>query len=193
MKILFNHKEGIVSESGNCLLEVESYREDESARYMFENGWIPLQDKWYQCQSARLKLSDISSRRKKDLSKIDIKESGDCKSIIEKAKEFGKFNEDWLNSYSLISNYTFYMDDAAFGIVNFYDNQIFYSTFVWDKSKNNHSYGTLAFYHLIDKFKKDYEYLYLAEYYEEYSYKQNLQGFEYWNGANWISNFKYKL
>jgi len=192
MRLIFNHAEGKFSKSGNCLLEVECYREQETAKYMFENGWLPFKDdKWYQCQSSRLKLSPISTRRKKELSKINFSLVGDSQDLINRSKRFGCFNESWLNFYSSLPNYTFYMDDAAVGIVNFYDDQIFYTTFVWDKNKNINSYGTLSYYHLIDKFKSDYEYMYISEFYEDFSYKQNLQGFEFWNGVSWKSDTLY--
>ena len=77
------------------------------------------------------------------------------------------------------------MDDAAFGIVNFFEDQIFYTTLAWDKNKKENSYGTLSYYHLIEKFRKDYEYMYISEYYEPFSYKKNLQGFQFWNGKIW--------
>lgn len=192
MRLIFNHAEGTFSKSGSCLLEVECYREQETTKYMFENGWLPFKDnKWYQCQSSRLKLSPISSRRKKELSKIDFSFVGDSKDLIDRSKSFGCFNEDWLRFYSTIPNYTFYMDDAAMGIVNFYDDQIFYTTFVWDKDKNLNSYGTLSYYHLIEKFRNEYEYMYISEFYEDFSYKQNLQGFEFWDGLAWRQEKKY--
>jgi len=160
MKLIFNHKEGLFSQSGSCLLEVECYRDTETIEYMFENSWLPFKDnKWYQCKSSRLLLSPISSRRKKELSKIKFSTDGDKKSLIEKSKVFGCFNEEWLNFYFSLPNYTFFMDDAAMGIVNFYEDQIFYTTFVWDKTKNQNSYGTLSYYHLVEKFKNNYKYI----------------------------------
>jgi hypothetical protein len=192
MKLIFNHTEGIFSKSGSCLLEVECYREQETAKYMFENGWLPFkEDKWYQCQSSRLLLSPISSRRKRELSKIKFSPTGDSINLIDRAKIFNCFNEEWLEFYSSLPNYTFYIDDAAMGIVNFYEDQIFYTSFVWDKNKKENSYGTLSYYHLVEKFRNDYEYMYISEFYEKFSYKQNLSGFEFWNGLEWKKEKKY--
>jgi len=186
MKIIFNHNEGLFSESGNCLLEVECFKEEETTKYMFENGWLPFKDnKWYQCRSSRLKLFDITPKRKKELSKINFLSSGNKRNLIDRAKSFGCFREDWLEFFLSLPNYTFYMDNAAMGVVNFFDNQIFYTTFVWDKNKDANSYGTLSYYHLIEKFKGDYEYMYISEFYQQFSYKQNLQGFEFWDGSVW--------
>lgn len=192
MKLSFNHAEGVFSKSGNCLLEVDCIREHETTKYMFENGWLPFKDdKWYQCQSSRLKLSRITSQRRKELSKIDFSFSIDKKDLIDRSRIFGCFKEEWLEFYLSLPNYTFYMDDAAMGVVNFFDDQIFYTTFVWDKNKDANSYGTLSYYHLIEKFKNDYEYVYISEFYEDFSYKQNLQGFEFWNGSEWKREKKY--
>lgn len=191
MKLIFNHSEGLFTESGCSLLEVECLKEDESIKYMFENGWLPFKDnKWYQSRSSRLKLSPISNRRKKELSKINFSTKGNYEEIILKAKPFGCFNEDWLKFYNSIPNYTFFMDDVAFGIVNYYDEQLFYTSFVWDKNQNKNSYGTLSYYHLIEKFRNEYEYIYISEFYEKFNYKQTLQGFQYWDGQFWHFNEK---
>ncbi|MEY4343279.1 MAG: hypothetical protein RL736_1077 [Pseudomonadota bacterium] len=58
---------------------------------------------------------------------------------------------------------------------------------LWDESNKDHSYGTLSFYYLIDKFYNEgHKYLYTSEYYPLFSYKENLQGFEWWNGEQWV-------
>ena len=55
----------------------------------------------------------------------------------------------------------------------------------YNNVKNKNSYGTLSFYYLIEKYKEKYKYLYIADYFDCFSYKKNLQGFEYWNGEKW--------
>ena len=65
------------------------------------------------------------------------------------------------------------------------------TSFVWDKNKKENSYGTLSYYHLVEKFRNDYEYMYISEFYEKFSYKQNLSGFEFWNGLEWEKEKKY--
>ena len=185
MKIRFNHEGGIYA-NNQCLLEVEAEVEEESASFMFENGWLPFQSSWYQSRSSRLRLGDISSRRKRELSKISFSEVGDTRELMNRSSEFGCFKEDWVLHYLSLPCYVFYMDDAAFGVVNFVEDQIFYTSLVWDKRKNENSYGTLSYYHLIEKFKDTHRFLYISEYYEKFSYKSTLPGFEYWNGARWV-------
>jgi hypothetical protein len=186
MKIIFNHDVGVLSGNDNCLLEVECYREHESIKFMFENGWLPYKnDIWYQCRSSRLKLTEISTRRKKELSKINVSTKGNLQKIIENSKPFGCFNEELLKFYLSLPNYTFFMDDVAVGVVNFFDSEIFFSSFVWDKNYKKNSYGTLSYYYLIDMFKKTYNYIYISEFYPKYEYKKKLPGFQYWNGKTW--------
>lgn len=184
MKIKFNHSGGIFSNE-QCLMEVEAKREGESVKFMFENGWLPFDDTWYQCKSSRLKLGQISSRRKRELSKISFTETGDLIELMNRARKFGCFVEDWVLHFSKEPNYTFFMDDAAAGIVNFFEDQIFYTSLIWDKDKCDHSYGTLSYYHLIDKFWSTHEYMYISEYYLQFKYKQNLPGFQFWRGVEW--------
>ena len=106
MKLSFNHAEGVFSKSGNCLLEVDCIREHETTKYMFENGWLPFKDdKWYQCQSSRLKLSRITSQRRKELSKIDFSFSIDKKDLIDRSRIFGCFKEEWFE-YCCKKTYT---------------------------------------------------------------------------------------
>ena len=185
MKIRFNHEGGVYA-NNQCLLEVEADTEGETAAFMFKNGWLPFRGSWYQCRSSRLELGSISNRRKRELSKITFSESGDTNRLLRQSSEFGCFKEDWVLHYLGLPHYTFYMDDAAFGVVNFFEDQIFYTSLVWDKRKNEHSYGMLSYYHLIDKFKDTHKFLYISEYYESFNYKSRLPGFQYWNGSCWV-------
>lgn len=189
MKIKFNHEGGAYI-NNQCLLEVEADTEEETAAFMFETGWLPFNGSWYQCRSSRLQLQDISSRRKKELSKISFSENGSASELIERSSRFGCFKEDWVLQYLSLPHYIFYMDDAAFGVVNFFEDQIFYTSLVWDKRKNEHSYGTLSYYHLINKFKDSHRFMYISEYYDDFMYKKSLPGFEYWDGNHWSDDNK---
>jgi hypothetical protein len=191
MKIIFNHNNGIFTKDGNSLLEVYAKQEDESCEFMFENGWLPFRGSWYQTKSSRLKLSPVSSRRKKELSKIKIaidNEKSLCK-LVERAKSFGKFDEKYLQEYLQLDHIKIWFDDCFCSIVNIVDKIPYYTHMIWDESNKSNSYGTLSFYFMIDHFlSKGAAYLYTSEYYPEFSYKKNLQGFEYWNGYCWVNN-----
>ena len=64
MKITFDHSKGVFTETGDSLLEVFAITENETSKEMFESGWLPFRDKWYQTRSSRLELREISKRRK---------------------------------------------------------------------------------------------------------------------------------
>ena len=75
MKLIFDHSKSIFNEEVP-LIYLDAEREDESAKYMLENGWVPYYENneecWYQTKSSRLKIENISIRRKKELEKIKI-------------------------------------------------------------------------------------------------------------------------
>jgi hypothetical protein len=176
MKLKFDHRHSIFSADGNPLIYLEAYQEEETEKDMFENGWIPYYDRWYQTRSARLKLKSISKERQSLLSKIKISDFTSNLNII-------KPND--IEAYSTSNFIDFFFDDIFWGRVNIYGDQILYS--VMNNAKSKKSYGTISFYYLIDRFKNEYEYLYIADYYQQFEYKKSLPGFEYWNGLLWTN------
>lgn len=191
MKVRFDHTYGVWVENAS-LLEVVAEREWESHKFMFENGWLPYRGEWYQTRSSRVKTGEISKKRKKTLQSIEISDAGDIEKFIKQAEGNGKFILEEFEYF--IENHdpiVFFMDDALLGVCNRFDDQIMYSVMAYDKAKNgSKSYGTNSFYYLIDRFKDDYEYIYISEYYPEFEYKSDLQGFEYWDGSGWVSSIK---
>lgn len=186
MKIIFDHSKGQFTSDGSSLLEVYAIKENETTEYMFDNGWLPFREKWYQTRSSRLELAPISSRRKKELSRLTVSDTGNLSSIVERAIVYNKFDKNYLKEYLSIMNYMFFFDDCFCGIVNFFDDVPFYTFMIWDEAKKNHSYGTLSFYYLIDKFYNlGHKYLYISEYYPQFAYKIKLQGFQWWDGNSW--------
>ena len=174
MKLLINHKNSIF-DGQKPLIHLEAVKENETAKYMFENGWVPYKDIWYQTQSSRLKLSDISTSRKKELNNISVTHETNNNDIT--------IPYD-LEAYSGSKHLDFFFDNIFWGRINFYENQILYSVMNTVQSKK--SYGTLSYYYLIDKFKSEYEYLYITDYYEQFKYKSKLPNFEFWNGSSWV-------
>jgi len=173
MKLLINHKNTIF-DGEKPLLHLEAIRENESCKFMFENGWVPFNNLWYQTCSSRLELKQISNSRKKQVDKINVSyKTNNDKILIPKNIEDYKSN-NYLN---------FFFDDIFWGRVNFYEDQIFYS--VMNSVHHKKSYGTLSFYYLIDKYKNNYKYLYIADFFEQFKYKANLPNFEFWNGISW--------
>jgi hypothetical protein len=193
MKIIFDHKNGIFTEEGNSLLEVFAITDKESSQEMFESGWLPFRNRWYQTVSSRIKLGPISSRRKKELQKLNIGQKGDINKLIEQSKMYKKFDESYLKEYLKLNHFKFWFDSCFCGIVNMVDDIPYYTFMIWDESQKKHSYGTLSFYYLMEYlYESGYEYLYTSEYYPQFRYKKNLPNFEWWNGTDWIKENKTK-
>jgi hypothetical protein len=197
MKVVFDHSKGIFTKTGESLLEVYAITEYEDSLTMFNGGWLPYKDRWYQTKSSRINLIDnnISKRRKKELININIsctKETSNnlkIKDLINKSILHLKFDAAIIDDYLNIPHIEFWMDDAFCGIVNMIDNIPYYTFMIWDKTNIDNSYGTLSFYAMIEYFKKEHQYLYISEYYEQFSYKSKLPGFEWWDGIKWNTKF----
>lgn len=177
MKLIFNHDSSIFSDD-KPLIFLKVKREDETSQFMLENGWIPFyendEEYWYQTKSARLKINPISKKRKSELNKLKISKS--CQNLFVNCPIDLKY-------YNHGNFEDFYFDDIFWGRVHFFENQVLYSSM--NKTKDKKSYGTLSYYYLIDKFLDKFDYLYITDYFEQFSYKKNLPGFEYWDGTNW--------
>lgn len=185
MKIKFDHTYSKFID-GQPLIYVEAEIEKETPQHMLENGWVPINNKvWYQTQAARLKLQNISPKRKKQLKKINICENTNITifPLIQSQQE--------INNYSIGEYFDFSFDNEFAGRINYYDNQVFYSMMTVNRNKK--SYGTISYYYLINKLKDNYKYLYIADYFDIFGSKSNLPGFEYWNGSCWITNNKEEL
>jgi hypothetical protein len=190
MRIFFDHSKGVFTESGDSLLEVYSVRENESVSFMFDNGWLPSKNIWYQTKSSRLNLENafVSNRRKKELSKITIEcslNNEKLAKLIHRSYGHFKFDSNIIEDYINQKHLQFWMDDCFCAIVNLVEEIPYYTFMIWDKTYISHSYGILSFYYMIDFFKQTNKYLYISEYYEQFKYKEKLPGFEWWNGTKW--------
>jgi hypothetical protein len=184
MRLVFDHKHGRYDNENNLpLIYVECVRENETTRELFETGWLPWGDRWYQTRSARLRSGRISSRRKKELSAITIKEGLSDTENAEWVKRFG-LTTGWAAYEKYGVPYTFSFDDRFWGLAKIYDDQFLYCLMSTDQYPE--SYGTLSYYYLMNKFGGDFEYLYITDYYDEFKYKSQLFGFEYWTGFEWV-------
>ena len=75
MKLRFDHSKSIFVDS-DPLIYLEGEREGETAKELFETGWVPYykngKELWYQTQSARLRFEPISKKRRYELGKIKV-------------------------------------------------------------------------------------------------------------------------
>lgn len=184
MKIRFSHENGIYDiDKDICLTEAFAEIENETYEQMFLQGWLPNYDGWYQSRSCRLLLQPISTRRRRELTNIDVNTRPDVNFFINKAGSQKRCLEYFLSQ----PHFVFGMDDALLGVVNYFDEQIFYSTMIYDKNCTSNSCGTLSYYYLIEKYRNSHKYLYTSTYYDAFEYKSKLPGFEFWNGEKWIT------
>lgn len=182
MKIKFWHDIGDYNHEYDApTVYVTAERENESCKYMLENGWMPYGDKddtWHQCRSSRIKNVSISKNRKSQLSRIKISEHGD----YTKLKNLPHLWD--IAAYSRGDYFDTYFDDKLWVRINFYEDQVLLS--LMNKTRFRKHYGVLAHHYFMEKFKNDYEYLYITEFYPHLQYKCQLPNFEYWDGNNWI-------
>lgn len=178
MKLIFNHSFSIFNNE-IPLIYLTAKRENETVEFMLENGWIPfyknLEEFWYQTKSSRLKIDEISKRRQLELKKIKISNTTDNDFIIKPID---------LEYYTQGNFEDFFFDDIFWGRIHYLDNKLIYS--VMNIIKDKKSYGTLSYYYLIDRFLGKFDYIYITDFFEEFSYKSNLPGFEYWDGNSWV-------
>lgn len=178
MKLIIDHSKSILSGT-EPLIYLESERENESAKYMFENGWIPYYENnkefWYQTISSRLKINQISHKRKKELNKIKIS-SSTTNTNIQLPISF-----DWYNSGNFED---FYFDDVFWGRLIYIEDQVMFA--IMNLTKDKKSYGTISYYYLLEKLFGNYEFLYITDFFDKYNYKKKLPGFQFWNGKEWI-------
>lgn len=177
MKLIFDHSKSVfINETPLIYLDCE--RENESAKYMFENGWVPYYENekeyWYQTKSSRLKIEKISSRRLRELDKIDITLKTENLNIKQ------PIGIEWYQSGNFED---FYFDNVFWGRILHIEDQILFA--VMNKTESKKSYGTLSYYYLLSKFLGKYNYLYVTDFYSIFQYKSLLPGFEYWNGKMW--------
>lgn len=183
MKLIFDHNQSQFDKEKQIpLIYLECITTGESAKEMFETGWIPYYDRWYQTCSSRLEIKPISKEKIKELSKIKIKTNLSKAENEEQIKRFGL--EKWTEPYEIDDNsLTFTFDNNFWGVTKQYEDQILFCVMSTEKHKK--SYGKLSFYFLIEEFRNKFEHLYISDYFPHFSYKAQLPGFEYWTGEQW--------
>lgn len=178
MKLHFDHSKSVFY-NDVPLVYMDAERENESVKFMFENGWVPFyedtKEYWYQTKSSRLKIEKISPRRIKELQKLKISKKTDNNEIEP------PIGLEWYQSGKYED---FYFDDIFWGRILYIEDQVLYS--VMNTTKSEKSYGTLSYYYLLEKFLGKFDYLYITDFFDVFSYKSSLPGFEYWNGKSWV-------
>ena len=189
MRTRFNHENGKYDlESGSALCELFCFPDDESYRELFENGWLPTRDeKWYQSRSSRVKIAPISGNRRRRLNKIKVSTDGDYKQILENCKHlYPAVVLDEVAYTVLFPHEIYYFDDSVFAILLWFDDIPFVSTLIGGRLDKSGITPMVNYFFLHKLREHSYPYIYISEWYDEFGYKSDLPGFEWWDGEKWV-------
>lgn len=175
-------------DSSHFLCEVFSIRTNETYQYMFEHGWLPTKkNEWFQNKSSRIKISEISNRKKNRLKKISISKNGDYKDIFTKSKSYySESCQNYLETVLSFKHEIYYFNSEVFCVLNWFDDIPFFSAVFGGKVKRNGITPITCYYFMDKLINHTYPYLYIGEWYHQFNYKSNYPNFEWWNGENWI-------
>jgi len=188
MKIRISHLNGQYDSSNQSdLCELFCKPENESPTHLFENGWLPTSNgEWYQSRSSRVKIAPISSRRRTQLSKIKISNTGNYMEIMRNSEFlYDDHVEEFLHTVLSFDNEVYYFNDNTFGVLNWFGDIPYYSLVLGGRANKDGS-TPLSCYYFIDKLlNHSYPYLYIGEWYEQFFYKSHYPNFEWWDGETW--------
>lgn len=189
MQIRVSHLNGKYdSQTGADLCEVFGTPDGESYKELFERGWLPTKNgEWYQSRSSRVLISPLSGTRRYEVRKLDVKTDGDWKRIFDETKEFyPDYQEEYLHTCLSFPHEIYYFNNSVFAILNWFDNIPFFSTVIGGRTKKNGVTPLTCYYFINKLLGHSYPYLYISEWYEQFSFKANYPNFEWWDGENWV-------
>ena len=136
----------------------------------------------------RLKISPISGNRRRKLKKINISNSGNYKQILENVKDLypSIVNVEVEKALS-VKHEIYYFNDVVFSILNWYDDIPYIPVLLGGRLDRSGITPNVHYYFLDKLVGHNYPYLYISEWYEQFHYKSELPGFEWWNGENWVT------
>ena len=189
MKTKISHVNGKYDlESGATLCELFCFPDGESDKELFESGWLPDRgEKWYQSRSSRVKIAPISGNRKRRLNKIKVSTDGDYKQILENCKHlYPAVVLDEVAYTVLFPHEIYYFDDSVFAILLWFDDIPFVSTLIGGRLDKSGITPMVNYFFLHKLREHSYPYVYISEWYDEFGYKSDLPGFEWWDGEKWV-------
>lgn len=189
MQIRVSHLNGKYdSKTGADLCELFGTPDGESYKELFERGWLPTKNgEWYQSRSSRVLISPLSGTRRYEVRKLDVSTDGDWRYIFEETKEFyPHFQEDYIHTCLSFPNEIYYFNDSVFAILNWFDDVPFFSTVIGGRIRKNGVTPLTCYYFINKLLGHSYPYLYISEWYEQFSFKANYPNFEWWDGENWV-------
>lgn len=204
MKILFKHENGFFR-NDRTFCEVYCLPENESFDELLNLGWLPSMDEkdiWYQSRSCRLNVENfnVSSKRKNILNKLTYSVE-DYKNQLYIDNFFENFyKEKKFDIFDLYENCSVFFKikvlilkykDEVVGFARYIEN-ITSNVFLNLSYTNQHtklSLGTNLFFILQEITNlQNKKYLYIYESYDNvFTYKQEFENVEIWNGREWLT------
>lgn len=190
----FSHTNGIYDEKTDSILcEVYCTPESETPKMLMETGWLPTAGgEWYQSKSSRIPLYQQTY----SMEKVPIRVStvGNWEDILDNSRKYYPYLNDNHIRYCIeTSSFVVYFEDKAFSVLNIIDGIPYISLVIGTRhNKNILQYVVptmknicfeMKYTHLCDIVD---EYLYLGEWYDYFSFKSSMIGFEWWTGETWI-------
>lgn len=194
MKIRISHKNGIYDEkTDSTLCEVYCTPELESPTYLMNNGWLPTNNgEWYQSRSSRIPLYNQPHSSEKI--PIRVSTVGNWYDILKDSRiHYPHLNDDHIQ-YCVESSYvTVYFAGKAFACLNLIDGIPYISLVIGTRhNKDILKYVVPTMKNVcfdLDAavpytIKSDF--IYLGEWYDYFSFKSSMLGFEWWDGEHWV-------
>ena len=207
MKIQFDHNFGH-QEQGECfhfgceLVDVADHEHDAALNFGFLATISDGNIRWYQSRSTRVatavtdyNLLTTACELTQPLPLVEMDHIYTAYCYYKKFKKYFEVGEimptDRVMAYYHDENF------VAWTKLRHYSKQALETTlFVWDYSKPETRLGNISLEHEIAWAKQQgYSYVYLGPGYQRSSlYKADIQGFEWWDGANWSQDLdKYRF
>lgn len=204
MKILFKHENGFFK-NDRTFCEVYCLPENESFDELLNLGWLPSMDEkdiWYQARSCRLNVENfkVSSKRKNILNKLTYSVE-DYKNQLYIDNFFENFyKEKKFDIFDLYENCSIFFKIKVL-ILKYKDEVVGFARYIENVTSNvflNLSYtnqytklslGTNLFFILQEITNlQNKKYLYIYESYDNvFTYKQEFENVEIWNGREWLT------
>lgn len=190
MKYRFSHINGQYNlKTDSILCEVYGTPTTENYIDLFTQGWLPtVNNEWYQARSSRVKnqklLYDIRTP-------IIVSQDGDYRAILDKCKKtYDNLNVEHIEwCIERPGTDIWYFNGTVMAAVNWFDFTPYISVLLGNKFDR----GKIKQYivPMIRSSISNYNirvhvpYIYIGEWYKQFDYKKDYDGFEWWDGEKW--------
>jgi hypothetical protein len=192
MKIRFSHENGKYQDTTDSILcEAYATPENESFTWLFEHGWLPtVNGEWYQSKSSRLFVKCISPRRYEGNITVVHPESNWEELYSPFHNEYTFFDVSHASYLSSLSVAVLCIDSLVYVTLNLFDDIPYISCAIGSKRIPNINLyiPSICIEYLKNAQLNFGDYVYIGEYYRQFSFKSQYPCFEFWDGCAWKKN-----